>query len=612
MGLFKALGALLRGIWRFFDQLRKVLHLILLLLLFGLVLAASQTSLPLIPRAAALVLSPEGRIVEELAGDPLDRALSEAAGDDREETRLRDLIEVVDRARDDDRIKVMVLDLEGLERAGLPALQDLAQSIGWFREAGKKVYAFGESYSQRQYFLAAHADEVYLDPFGYVTVEGLGYFRTYYRGALDKLGVDLNVFRVGTFKTATEEWTRSSMSSEDRENAASWIGPLWDAFKADVATARGLEPVAVQAYADEAAAGIQATDGDVAQYALARGLVDGLKTREEFEAMVAEYAPPDDDERGFKAVNWHAYLSVLQSERALRKGADENVAVVVAAGEILDGEQPPGTVGGATLASLLRDVREDDSYGAVVLRIDSPGGSMMASELVRREVAALRAAGKPVVASMASVAASGGYYIAMDADRILASPATITGSIGVYALIPTLQDTLGKIGITNDGFGTTALAGGLRLDRELPAAAKQIMQASVEHSYRTFVGSVAKARQRRYEEIDGIAQGQVWTGEQAKAAGIIDDFGGIDEAIAEAAKLADLDEGYGTEWVERSMGWREYLGLRLRAVAAAVVEIAGPLPAWLQGAGSAWHELRPLQVLASSGKPVFYCACRVE
>jgi protease-4 len=611
MPVLKAFWSVLKGIWLALDGLRKVLHLILLLLLFGLLLAAGQTELPYVPDRAALVLSPDGYLVEELSGDPLARALSRAAGELRGETRLRDLVDVVDEARDDDRIQALVLDLDGLAGAGLPMLQDLAQSIRWFRESGKKVYAYGESFSQRQYFLAAQADEVYLDPMGYILLEGFGYFRTYFRGTLDKLAVEVNVFKAGTHKSAPDEWTQSAMTDEDRENARVWLGALWDAYKADVGAARKLEPGLVQAYADEAAEGVRATGGDLAQYALARGLVDALKTRQEFEAIVAENVG-EDEETGYAAVDWHGYLPYVRTEHRMRELGDKAIGVVVASGEILDGEHAPGVVGGDSLAQVLRDAREDEDLAAVVLRIDSPGGSIMASEVIRREVDALKAAGKPVIASMSTVAASGGYYIAMDADRIYAAPTTVTGSIGVFAVIPTFQDTLGKVGITSDGFGTTRLSGQLNLAREMGPEAREILQASVEHHYRWFVERVAEARKRRAEEIDSIAQGRVWTGADAKAAGIVDELGGLDDAIAKAAELAGLDGDYDVRWMEQELSWRESLLMRLRGAMAWLVEALTPQDSVLPRIGPALEQAKALFALAAAGRPVYLCSCRVE
>ena len=611
MTVLHALWAVLKGIWLALDGLRKVLHLILLLVLFGVLLAASQSELPYVPDTAALVLAPNGYLVEELSGDPLDRALSHATGNGHGETRLRDLVDVVDQARDDDRIQALVLDLERLEGAGLPMLQDLSQSIRWFRESGKKVYAYAESYSQRQYFLAAQADEVYLDPMGYVLLEGYGYYRTYFRGTLDKLAVDVNVFKAGSHKSAPDEWTRTGMSPEDREDAEVWVGALWETYKNDVGAARKLEPGLIQAYADEAATGIRATGGNLAQYALARGLVDGLKTRQEFEKIVAEVAG-EDEETGFAGVDWQGYLPYVRSEKAMREYGDEAIGVIVASGEILDGEHSPGIVGGDSLSKLLREAREDEDLAAVVLRIDSPGGSIMASEVIRREVAALRASGKPIVASMGTVAASGGYYIAMDADRIIAAPATITGSIGVFAVIPTFQRTLDKFGITNDGFGTTKLSGQTDLDRELGPEAKEILQASIEHAYRTFVENVAHARKRRPDEIDSLAQGRVWTGADAKAAGIVDELGGVDDAIAEAAKLAGLEEEYDVRWIEQELSWRDALVLRLRQSAAWVVDAVAPRRTALPQLEFALERARALLALAAEGRPVYLCSCRVE
>jgi protease-4 len=610
MPVLHALWSVAKGIWYALDGLRKVLHLVLLLMLFGLLLVAGQSELPYVPERAALVLSPKGFLVEELSGDPLERALTRARGAGRDETRLRDLVDVVDEARDDDRIQALVLDLDNLEGAGLPMLQDLAQSIRWFRESGKKVFAYAESYSQRQYFLAAQADEVYLDPLGYVVLEGYGYYRTYYRGTLDKLAVDVHVFKAGSHKSAPEEWTRADMSPEDRESAQVWVGALWDGYKADVGAARELDPALVQAYADEAAAGIRATGGDVAQYALARGLVDGLKTRQEFEELVAEVAG-EDEETGYEAVDWRGYLPYVRSEDSLRDGGEPAVAVIVASGEILDGEHAPGIVGGESLAKLLREAREDEDIGAIVLRIDSPGGSMMASEVIRREIAAVRAAGKPVVASMGTVAASGGYYIAMDADRIYAAPTTITGSIGVYAVVPTFPRTLDKIGITNDGFGTTRLSGQSDLDRPLGPEVQEILQASIEHAYRGFVDKVAKARKRRPEEIESLAQGRVWIGADAKAAGIVDELGNVDDAIAEAAKLAGLDDDYDVRWMEQELDWSDELVKHLRGGVARVIESLTPGRAALSLA-PALENARALLALIAEGRPVYLCSCRVE
>jgi protease-4 len=614
MALFRAIGSFFKGIWHALDGVRKVLHLILLLVIFGILFAASRSSLPYVPGHVALVLAPQGTIVEQLSGDPIDRAIRDASGEGPPETRLQDLLDVIGAATDDDRISAMVLDLSSMQRAGMPMLQDLGKAVDAFRASGKKVFAWGGYFDQRQYFLAAHADEVYLDPYGAVGIEGFGYFRQYLKGTADKLGVDIHVFKVGTHKSAPDTFTRSDMSPEDREEARVWLNSLWDAWKADVAKERGLEPQALQDYADKAAAGVREADGDLAQYALSSGLVDGLKPYEQFEDIVADEAGYDDSEHSFRSVDWSSYLAVMRSERALRKNAAHNVGVVVAEGEILNGEQPPGTVGGKTLSGLLRDIRYDDSIDAVVLRIDSPGGSMYASEMIRREIEALQEAGKPVVASMSSVAASGGYYIAAPAARIFAAPTTITGSIGVFALFPTFDRTLGKIGITSDGFGTTGLAGAGRIDRSLNPELAEILQSSVEFGYRQFVSMVAAKRERPFEEIDGIAQGRVWSGADAKDAGLVDELGSLHDAVEAAARLGQIKGDYDIKWVEPSLTWQQALALRMRMAAASSLKWTGldfglarlPLP------DSVTTEARRLVELGAQGRPIYWCACRVD
>jgi len=614
MSVSHAIGSFFRGIWRALDGVRKVLHLILLLFIFGLVLAAGRSSLPFIPASAALVLAPEGRIVEQISGEPYQRALADALGEGRPETRLQDILDVIESAAEDDRISALVLDLGALERAGLPALQDISAALASFRNSGKKVFAWGAWFDQRQYFLAAQADQVYIDPFGAVLIEGFGYFRQYMKGTADKLAVDVHVFKAGTHKSAPDTFTRSDMSPEEREEAQVWVTALWDAWKADVAAARGIESAALQSYADEAGAGVRQAEGNLAQYALSRGLVDGLKTYEQFEEVVGQEAGWDDDEQSYRAVDWRPYLTVLRSERALHKSKEHNVAVVVASGEILDGRQLPGTVGGDTLSSLLRDLRYDDSIDAVVLRIDSPGGSMFASEQIRREVDALQDEGKPVVASMASVAASGGYYIAAPAEQIFAAPTTITGSIGVYAMFPTFERTLGKIGITSDGFGTTELAGAGRPEKDINPQLAEVLQANIEHDYRLFVGMVAQERKRAFEEIDGLAQGRVWSGKDARTAGLVDEFGNLQDAIEAAAELAGLGAGYGVEWVEPSLTWQEALAMRLRTGLARVLGWTGirlPAPR-LPLVDPVVAEVRHLLELGARGRPLYWCPCRVD
>lgn len=617
MAILRAIAAVFRFLLRFLDGLRKVLHFLLLAFVFAVLIVASSTRLPILPHKAALVISPTGTLVEELSGDPLDRALEKAGAGEQRETRLKDVIDAIRAARDDRRIAVLVLDLEGLEAAGLAKLQDVAGAIAEFRRSGKKVLVWGSLFDQRQYYLAAHADAVYLDPFGAVLLDGFGYYRNYFKGTLDKLAVDVNVFKVGSHKSAPEFLTRSDMSPEDEEAARRWLDDLWSRYREDVARARRLDPAAVQAYADEAAAGMREHRGDAAQYALASGLVTGLKARDEFERDVTALVGEDDGTHSFNAVDFQQYLLVMRSEEALHRSARRKIAVVVASGEILDGEQPPGTVGGDTLAATLREARYDDEVAAVVLRIDSPGGSMLASEFIRREIAALKETGKPVLASMGSVAASGGYYIAMEADRIIAQPTTITGSIGVFAIVPTFEHTLERAGVTTDGLGTTRLSGALRLDRSLTPDVREIMQSSVEHAYRTFVGKVAAARRRDVEVIDSIAQGQVWTGTAARDAGLVDRLGTLDDAVRQAAELAGLGgRKYDVDWYQPEWSWQDRLLADLRSRAAGWAGDLVPamrLSRRLPGVAGAWREaLRFERIASRPGTVQAYCACTLE
>ena len=474
--MFRAIGRVLSWIWSGLDGLRKVLHLLLLLALFGLIAALFSSPIPLVPDQAALVIAPQGPLVEELAGDPVERALARSLRSRPEETLLRDLVDAIESAADDDRISALYLDLGGMDGGGLAKLREVAVAIEDFRASGKPVIAYGDFYEQGQYYLASRADEIYLDPMGAAYVDGYASYGLFFKDALDKLSVDVNVFRVGKFKSAVEPFSRNDMSPEDREESLAWLGAVWGVYKDDVAEAREFDAGHLQAYADQSATLLRQAGGDLAKMALDAGLVTGLKGRFEVEERLAEITGPDEDAHSYVGVDVDSYLANLDSEQALASRSKNRISVVVATGDIVPGEEEPGMVGADTLAQQLRDARYDEDVKAVVLRIDSPGGSVYASEVIRREVEALRKSGKPVVASMSSLAASGGYYIAMDADRIIASPATLTGSIGIFAMIPTFQRTLERIGVHVDGVGTTALSGEFRLDRPLGEIAKDILQ----------------------------------------------------------------------------------------------------------------------------------------
>jgi protease-4 len=563
--MFRAISRLLGWLWSGLDGLRKVLHLVLLLILFAAIFSLFSRPMPLVPKNAALVIAPAGQIVEQYTGDPLERAIGETLRSAPNETLLRDLVDAIEAAGEDERISSLYLDLSDMGRAGLPKLREIAAAIDSFRESGKPVIAYGDFFGQGQYYVAAHADQLYLDPHGIAYIDGFANYGVFLKDALDKLAVDWNVFRVGEYKSAVETYTRNDMSPAEREESLVWLESIWGTYKDDVAAARGFEPMVLQAYADDVVERLRASGGDLAKMALDAGLVNGLKGRFDVETQLAEITGEDEDTNSYIGVDHRAYLSHLRSTEALSTHAGDKVAFIVASGEIVPGDQPPGMIGSDTLAWQLREARFDDSIKAVVLRIDSPGGSTFASEIIRREVEALREAGKPVVASMSSLAASGGYYIAMDADRILAGDATLTGSIGVFAMLPTFERSLEKLGVHVDGVGTTALSGELSPQKTMGETGREVLQQSVEYEYEQFIARVAKARNKTVAEIDAVARGRVWSGRNAEQLGLVDGLGGYRDAIATAAELAGLGDDYEVDYFDADVGLTEALGFRLRA-----------------------------------------------
>jgi protease-4 len=614
--MLRAVGRVLAWIWSGLDGLRKILHLVLLLLVFGLIVAVFSRPIPLVPNKAALVIAPHGPIVEQVSGGVIERAVADSLRRAPSETLLRDVVDAIDAARDDKRISALYLDLSDMSGGGIAKLQEIATAVDAFRATGKPVIAYGDYYEQPQYYLAAHADEVYLDPMGAVEVDGFANYGLFIKDALDKLLVDWNVFRVGQYKSAVEMFTRNDMSPAEREESLAWLNSVWGTYKADVARARQLKPEALQAYADDAVAALHRADGDLAKMALDAGLVTALEGRFKVEERLAAITGEDEDSHSYKGVDHWSYLANVRSSKALESKPSAKVAVVVASGEIIPGEQQPGTIGSDTLAQLLRDARHDDAVKAVVLRIDSPGGSVFASEVIRREIDELKKAGKPVVASMSSLAASGGYYIAMDADRIVASPATLTGSIGIFAMFPTFQRTLERVGVHVDGVGTTAMSGEFRPDRPISEATRDILQTSIEHEYQKFIGSVAAARKQEVTKIDAIAQGRVWSGADAKRLGLVDELGNSRDAIKLAAKLAKLGKDYDVEYEEAEPGIGEALGLRVRAAVASVVAPLLPrdaLPVLPKALRPVAREMQRLDRLADPRGIYAYClVCAVD
>jgi protease-4 len=570
---------------------------------------------PRIPSKAALLLVPEGQLVEQLSGDPLERAVQETRGETHRETLLWDLTDSIRAAANDPRIPAVALDLEKFEGGTQPTLEELAAALREFRANGKKVIAYGAEMTQERYYLAAQADEVLLDPMGGVLIDGYDRYRTYLKDVLDKLGVEINVFRVGAFKSAVETFTRTNMSPEDREESRTYLNALWGSYQGAVTRARKLPADAIASYVDSLAKAVPAAGGDAARVALQASLVTALKTRIEFEQRLIGLVGKDDDNGSFKSVSVDDYVRYARAQKKLRVDGKPRIGVIVAEGEILDGDQPPGTIGGDSLARLIRQARVDKDVKAVVLRVDSPGGSVLASEQIYRELVALRAAGKPLVVSMSGYAASGGYYISAPADEIWASPATITGSIGIFAIIPTFERTLGKIGVGVDGVGTTPLSGQLRLDRPLGGEARTLLQATVSRGYDEFVARVASGRKKSREDIDAIAQGRVWAGTDARRVGLVDQLGSFHDAARAAARRAKVTD-YALEFIEPELTWAQALAMQLRSQLAALAVRMSPGEAALaqlaQRLDPVTREAQRLARFSAPNHLYAYCFCEVR
>ena len=532
------------ALWRLVDGTRKlVLNLVFFFFLAIVVSALLQMDdTRVLQEDTTLVLRPHGDIVEQYSGTPLDHLLMQASEAGPTETRLRDLLEAVQRAAEDDRIVRMVIDPTFMRSAGLASLLELSSAVEAFKASGKPVVALADTLGQQQYLLAAMADEIWLNPKGMLWIDGFSAHRMFYREGLDKLGIEINLFRAGKYKSAGEPFVRNDMSPEAKEANLHWIGDLWYQYLDLVSRQRAMPAASIGEGIDNFADRLDAADGDFAQMALESGLVDQLISRPEANMELARLGARSEGSEGFRQVDHDNYLAL--TGLGLLPGSENEVAVVVAEGEILRGRQPQGTIGAMTFAEKLRELSGNTRVKAVVLRVNSPGGDAFASEKIRREVQALKEAGKRVVVSMGDVAASGGYWLAMGAEEVWASPATITGSIGVYGLLPTFQEPLERLGIHSDGVGTTEMAGKLRLDRSLDPEMQRVFQHATERTYEDFVTLVADARGMEAERVLEVAQGRVWSGTQALQHGLVDNTGTLEQAVDAAARLAGLGTDY--------------------------------------------------------------------
>ncbi|MBY5920354.1 signal peptide peptidase SppA [Ferrimonas balearica] len=534
---------LFRFVASFLNTTRKVIvNLVFFAVLAIVIVALSGDELEPVPDGGALVLRLDGILVEQKRPlDPME--LITGQGNDRpKEILMSDLLLAINEAANDDRISGIVLK-PGKMSGGLAKLEEVGQALEQFKESGKPVIAQAGWLDQGNYFLASFADEIQLNPGGVVSIDGFGMYRVYYKEALEKLKVNTHLFRVGKYKSFAESYTRNDMSDEAKEANQAVLTDLWGSYVGTVASNRDLDAAQFSPTLATLNANLEAVGGDMAKLALTQGLVDELKTDIEMrEELIERFGTQPDDEHAIKAIGLSGYLAHVRP--MLEAQGENQIAIIVAKGTILNGDQPAGTIGGISTSRLLREAREDDKVKAVVLRVDSGGGSAYASEQIRQEVLALQAAGKPVVASMGSVAASGGYWISANADRIFAQPTTITGSIGIIGLITTFEESAAALGIHADGVGTTEMAG-LSVLRPLPDGFKHLVQQSLNKGYQDFIQLVSTARNLPLEQVDEIAQGRIWSGKAALENGLVDEMGELDDAIETAANLAQL-EAYDT------------------------------------------------------------------
>ena len=538
--------------WNIINGTRKLfLNLVFFGLIIALIVALSSEETLKVEDGSALVLNLSGTIVDQKRRvDPLEAAMkSGSAKDGSGEILLSDVIDVVNNAASDARISQLVLDLGHLRGTGMSKLQSIGDALNNFKETGKPIVAHANWFGQNQYFLASYADSIYLNPQGSVEIEGLGRYRQYFKSALDKLKIKAHVFRVGTFKSAVEPFIRDDMSDAAKEANLALLNDLWGSYSTIVGQNRDITSSQLSLSAKEYLAELDKADGQSSQMALNLNWVDELKTAEEFRLSMVDAVGKSADGESFKQIDFYDYLSVTASHPLLL--ADNKVGIIVAKGQILNGSQPAGQIGGESTSELLRKARFDDSIKAVVLRVDSPGGSAFASEQIRQEVLALKAANKPIVVSMGSYAASGGYWISASADYIYATPTTLTGSIGIFGMVTTFEDSLASIGVHTDGVATSDWAG-FSVTKGMSPEIGAVIQRHIERGYKDFISLVATERDMTLEQVDNIAQGRVWTGRKALELGLVDGIGDLQNAVTHAAELAKINH-FDTEVIQQEL-----------------------------------------------------------
>ena len=548
-------------LWSFLGLLRKVIGMAGFLVVLVFLISLFSSRLPTIHNNSVLIVDPQGRLVDQLQGDAYERAVNEVFGEITNEVLVDDVVEALYYAKNDPRIKLIVLRLDQLSGGGLSKLERIGIALDEVRESGKKIIAYADYYSQESYYLAARVNEIYLHPEGIFFPDGYSYYSNYYKDLINKIKVDWNIFRAGAYKTAVEPFIRNNMSAESMDSRSRIAGNLWNKYETDVISVRNLSDKSISNYARDLLDDIEKEKTNVASIAYEMNLFDGLLTKDQVDLQISEelnIAKVDFNEH---TIAFNDYLAVMRLDEN-SVDYEDNIAIIVASGEILNGKQAPGLIGGESTAMLLKKALYDKSIHGVMLKIDSPGGSAFASEQILEQIIALQAAQKPVVVLMGSVAASGGYWIAMSADKIFASPVTITGSIGVFAMFPTLQNSLAELGIYTDGSGTNQWSGSFRVDREMSSEVKRLVQSQVDYGYDEFINKVSKHRNIPKDTVRTVAEGQIWTGAEALDNGLIDALGGFNDALNEIEALTNLSETeYGLIYLQQEISPTESLAI---------------------------------------------------
>jgi len=537
--------------WHVFIFLRQsFVNIIFLFILIGLIAALFSDDKIKVPESAILVIEPKGVLVNQLSySDPW---ASITGQNGPQETLVTDITTTLEKAADDDRVKGVLLSLNSFAGGNMANLHRVANSLEAFKATGKPIYAYADGYDQSGYFLAASATSIQQPPMGSTLITGFSAYRQFFKGAADKLGINVNVFKVGRYKSAVEPYFLDAMSEDAKANAREYMGDLWASYTDSVEKRRKLAPGKINDMISNLDADLAAINGNIAKHGIDQGLVDKLAYRDQLRMELIELV--GQDENG--SYNHIGLTDYLDESPSIELPSNSKIAHIVASGAIMNGEQKAGSIGGVSLSKVIRDAREDETVKAIVLQVESGGGSAFASERIRRELEIAQEAGKKVVISMSGVAASGGYWISASADKIIAQPDTITGSIGVFGVIPTFESTFAKVGVTTDGVGTTDLAGAMRTDRALSPKVKNYIQGSVDTIYDEFLALVAKGRNMTKEQVHEIAQGKVWSGKRALDIGLVDQLGTVDDAFEEAAKLAGI-ENYQVKLFEKKLTKQE-------------------------------------------------------